>query len=104
MESGAVYGYRKIHAVLRDLGKEIGKHQVDRLMGTAGLRAEVAYGKRRSFNGGKPAVVTENLLDRQFNPGQSNRAWGTDITMIRRSGGWRYLTVVLDLFSRQVVG
>lgn len=104
LESGAVYGYRKIHDDLRDLGEEIGKHRVYRLMRAAGLRAEVGYRKRRSYHGGKPAVVAENLLDRQFDPDRPNRAWVTDITMIRTYEGWLYLAVVLDLFSRQVVG
>jgi len=104
LESGAVYGYRKIHDDLRDLGEKIGKHRVYRLMRAAGLQAEVGYRKRRSYNGGNPAVVAENLLDRQFNPDQPNRAWVTDITMIRTYEGWLYLAVVLDLFSRQVVG
>jgi putative transposase len=104
LESGAVYGYRKIHHDLRDQGEKIGKHRVYRLMRAAGLRAEVGYRKRRSYHGGKPAVVAENLLDRQFNPDRPNRAWVTDITMIRTYEGWLYLAVVLDLFSRQVVG
>jgi transposase InsO family protein len=53
---------------------------------------------------GKPAVLTPNLLKRQFAPTVPNAAWATDITYIRTWQGWLYLAVVIDLFSRKVVG
>jgi len=68
LESGCVYGYRKVHDDLRDLGERCGKHRVHRLMRLAGLKAQVGYKNRRSYNGGKPAVVAKNTLDRQFDP------------------------------------
>jgi len=104
LESGCVYGYRKVHDDLRDLGERCGKHRVHRLMRLAGLKAQVGYKNRRSYNGGKPAVVAKNTLDRQFDPDRPNQAWVTDITMIRTYEGWLYLAVVVDLYSRQVVG
>ena len=104
LESGCVYGYRKIHDDLRDLGECCGKHRVYRLMRLSGIRAEVGYGKRRGHYGGNPAVVAPNTLDRQFDPSSPNQAWVTDITMIRTYEGWLYLAVVVDLYSRQVVG
>jgi putative transposase len=104
LESGCVYGYRKVHDDLRDLGEPCGKHRVHRLMRLAGLRAQVGYRNRRSYAGGKPAVVAENTLNRQFDPEQPNQAWVTDITMIRTYEGWLYLAIVVDLYSRQVVG
>ena len=104
LESGCVYGYRKVHDDLRDLGERCGKHRVYRLMRLAGLKAQVGYKNRRSYNGGKPAVVAMNTLDRQFVPNRPNQAWVTDITMIRTYQGWLYLAVVVDLYSRQVVG
>lgn len=48
--------------------------------------------------------VVDNVLDRQFTPPAKNEAWVSDITYIRTRGGWLYLAVVLDLFSRKVVG
>jgi len=54
--------------------------------------------------GGKPAVVAPNHLERQFKPERPNQSWVTDITYIRTHEGWLYLAVVLDLFSRQVIG
>lgn len=53
---------------------------------------------------GKPSVVVDNTLDRQFNVNAPDRAWVTDITYIRTQDGFAYLCVVLDLFSRRVVG
>lgn len=99
-----MYGYRKIHDDLRDLCERCGKHRVYRLMQRAGIKAEVGYGKRRGYYGGKPAVVAPNTLDRQFDPARPNKAWVTDITMIRTYEGWLYLAVVVYLYSRQVVG
>lgn len=104
LESGGVYGYRKVHDDLRDLGERCGKHRVYRLMRLAGIKAEVGYRKRRRHSGGKPAVVAPNLLNRQFDPAGPNRAWVTDITLIRTYAGWLYLVVVVDLYARQVVG
>ncbi|WP_371323894.1 IS3 family transposase [Dechloromonas sp. ZY10] len=103
LESGGVYGYRKIAHDLRDLGESCGKHRVYRLMRQEGLRAQVGYG-RRSHRYGKPAVVAINQLEQKFDVEAPNQAWVTDITYIRTHEGWLYLAVVLDLFSRQVIG
>lgn len=104
LESGCVYGYRKIYDDLRDLGETCGKNRVYRLMRLAEIKAEVGYAKRRGHYGGKPAVVAPNTLDRQFDRDGPNQVWVTDITMIRTYEGWLYLAVVLDLYSRHVVG
>jgi putative transposase len=103
LESGAVYGYRKITHDLRDLGERCGKHRVYRLMRQEGLRAQVGY-RRRAGRYGKPAVVAPNQLEQNFEAAAPNKVWVTDITYIRTHEGWLYLAVVLDLFSRQVIG
>ena len=103
LHSGAVYGYRKVHADLRDMGESCGEQRVYRLMRQAGLRSQSGY-RRRPHVGGVPAVIAPNRLDRQFDVLGPNEAWVTDITYIRTQEGWLYLAVVLDLFSRQVVG
>ena len=104
LESGGVYGYRKITVDLRDLGESCGKHRIYRLMKSEGLRSQTGY-KRRSYkNYGKPSVIAPNHLQRQFDVATPNQAWVTDITYIRTHEGWLYLSVVLDLFSRQVIG
>ncbi|SDS83415.1 putative transposase [Halopseudomonas litoralis] len=104
LESGGVYGYRKIHLDLREAGEACGKHRVARLMRCEGLRSQTGYRRRPGHYGGKPAIVSPNHLDRQFDVSAPNVAWVTDITYIRTYEGWLYLSVVIDLFSRQVVG
>lgn len=104
LESGTVYGYRKVTDDLRDLGEQCGKHRVARLMKGEGLRAQVGYGRRPRPRGGRVSTVAPNHLDRQFDVAAPNTHWVTDITYIRTHEGWLYLAVVLDLYSRQIVG
>lgn len=73
-------------------------------MRSAGLRSQTGYGKRKWKGGGAPSVVAPNHLQRQFDVLEANRVWVTDITYIRTHEDCLYLAVVLDLFSRQVVG
>jgi putative transposase len=74
LESGGVYGYRKLTLDMRDLGETCGKHRVRRLLKTEGLRSRVGYGRRRARYGGKPAVVAPNHLQRQFKADAPNRS------------------------------
>lgn len=104
LESGCVYGYRKIHSDLRDLGERCSKHRVGRLMKLEGLRAQVGYGRRPRVAGGAPAQIAPNVLEQRFEVAAPNTHWVTDITYIRTHEGWLFLAVVIDLFSRQVVG
>ena len=103
LESGAVCGYRKIYSDLRAHGERCGPNRVYRLMRQAGIRAQVGYRKPR-HKAGSVHKVTPNVLQRQFNPTAPNESWVTDITHIRTHEGWLYLAVVLDLFSRRVIG
>jgi len=104
LESGGVYGYRKLTLDMRDLGERCGKHRVARLLKLEGLRSQTGYRRRPGGRAGAPAVVAPNHLQREFLVTQPNRSWVTDITYIRTHEGWLYLAVVIDLFSRQVVG
>lgn len=104
LESGTVYGYRKVCADLRDLGEGCSRHRVARLMKAEGLRAQRGYGRRPGYHGGRPATVAPNRLARRFDVALPDRHWVTDITYLRTHEGWLYLAVVIDLFSRQVVG
>jgi putative transposase len=104
LESGGVYGYRKVRCDLRELGESCGKNRVGRLMSSEGVRSQSGY-RRRAFSGtAKPATISPNHLQQQFDVAAPNTAWVTDITYIRTCEGWLYLAVVLDLFSRQVIG
>ena len=104
LESGGVYGYRKLTLDMRDLGERCSKHRVAKLLKQEGLQAQRGYRKRSGSRGGQPAVVAPNVLEQQFSVEMPNQAWVTDITYIRTHEGWLYLSVVIDLFSRQVVG
>lgn len=104
LESGGVYGYRKVHADLRDWGYAVGPNRVYRLMKAADLKAQRGYNKRARHKAGKPALAASNHVNRDFNIAQPNQVWVTDITYIRTHEGWLYLAVVIDLYSRQVIG
>lgn len=103
-DSGKVYGYRKLHDDLLDQGETCCPNRVARLTNLAGIKAQIGYNRRPGISGGKPSAVAANTLDRQFKVPQANRAWVTDITYIRTIEGFAYLAVVLDLYSRRVVG
>ena len=104
LESGGVYGYRKLTLDMRELGESCSKHRVARLLKQEGLQAQRGYRRRPRAQSAEVSVVAPNTLERQFTPSQPNQAWVTDITYIRTHEGWLYLSVVLDLFSRQVIG
>jgi putative transposase len=103
-ESGRVYGYRKLADDLRDQGEHVSENRVARLASMAGIAAQVGYKRRPGRYGGKPAILVNNTLDRQFEVDAPDRVWVTDITYIKTHEGWLYLSVVIDLFSRRVVG
>jgi putative transposase len=102
--SGKVYGYRKLHDDLMDMGETCCPNRAARLAQIAGVRARIGYKKRPGKYGGKPSLVVDNMLDRQFDVEVPDKAWVTDITYIRTHEGFAYLAVVLDLFSRRIVG
>lgn len=104
LESGAVYGYRKIHDDLRHLGIVCGQQRVRRLMKTEGLRSQAGYRRRPNGRAGEPAAAAANVLDRKFEVATPNDSWVVDITYIKTYEGWLYLAVVIDLFSRAVIG
>ncbi|EIM6547707.1 IS3 family transposase, partial [Salmonella enterica subsp. enterica serovar Alachua] len=103
LESGCVYGYRKIHLDLRDTGQQCGVNRVWQLMKRAGIKAQVGYRSPRARKG-EDSIVAPDRLQRQFNPDAPDERWVTDITYIRTHEGWLYLAVVVDLFSRKVIG
>ena len=82
LESGCVYGYRKIHKDLRKFGETCGDNRVARLMKQAGLKAQVGYKKPR-YKGGRAAILADNHLNQEFDTQAPNQAWVTDITYIR---------------------
>ena len=104
LESGCVYGYRKIHHDMLSLGEPCAQNTVAKLMNSAGLRAQVGYKRRPGKYGTKPAIVAANCLQQELNVDAPYTVWVTDITYIRTHEGWLYLAAVIDLYSRKVVG
>jgi len=101
--SQGIYGAPRVFLDLREAGETCSKHRVARLMREHQLRALHGYRTRR-WSVGTPSVLIPNLLKRQFTVTRRNKAWVTDITYIRTWQGWLYLAVVMDLFSRKIVG
>lgn len=104
VDSGKVYGHRKLHDDLLERGESVCLNRVARLTRLAGIKAQIGYKRRPEKFGGKPSVVIDNTLDRQFGVATPDTAWVTDITYIQTQEGFAYLAVVIDLFSRRVVG
>jgi|TARA_R100000455_G_scaffold20305_1_gene10081 putative transposase len=103
-DSGKVYGYRKLHDDLRDQGETCCPNRVARLARMAGIKAQIGYKRRPGKYGGKPSTAVDNTLDRQFDVAAPDSTWVTDITYIKTYEGFSYLAVVIDLYSRKVVG
>ncbi|EFT8079536.1 IS3 family transposase [Salmonella enterica] len=101
--SGGVYGYRRVHGDLNEIGETCGKNRVGRIMQLNRIKAVRGYKAPRRI-AGRPSVVAPNRVQRQFTVVRANQVWVTDITYIRTWQGWLYLAVVIDLFARNVVG
>src|SRR5260221_7003749 len=101
--SHGIYGAPRVFLDLREAGETCSKHRVARLMREASLRALHGYRIRR-WAVGKPSVLIPNLLQRRFTVTRPNTVWVTDSAYIQTWQGWLYLAVVMDLFSRKIVG
>jgi transposase InsO family protein len=99
-----VYGSRRVPVELREQGIICGKHRVAHLMRQAGLRAVQKQRRVCTTDSHHNDPVAPNLLQRDFTAPAPNRKWLTDITAIWTAEGWLYLAVVLDVYSRLVVG
>ena len=99
-----VYGYRRVYMALVAKQVACSRNRVARLMRQAGLRARRYRRFRVTTQSRHKRPVAPNLLARQFTATAPNRKWLSDITFLRTHQGWFYLAVVLDLFSRHVVG
>ena len=102
--SRSTYGSPRVHAELKEKKIAIGRHRVARLMRKEGITARFKRPLRRTTESNHSFPTTQNLLARNFSIKEPNRAWVTDITYLRTEQGWLFLAVVIDLFSRRVVG
>jgi putative transposase len=97
-------GSRMMTKQLRAEGFIIGRYRVRQLMKALGLVVKPKRKYKVTTDSGHDLPIAENILGRQFNPTGPNQAWGTDITYLWTQEGWIYLAVVIDLYSRRVVG
>ena len=105
IESRTTYGCPRIHAALLDEGVRVGRKRVARLMRELGIQGVT----RRRFKTGTTkrdadAKPAPDLVNRDFSAGGPNRLWVADITQVPTGAGWLYLAVVLDAWSRRIVG
>jgi putative transposase len=99
-----VYGSPRIHAALHAEGKRCGRKRVARLMRSSGLSARLSRHRTRTTDSQHEHPVAPNLLNRDFTASAPNTKWVADITAIWTAEDWLYLAIVLDIFSRMVVG
>jgi putative transposase len=102
--SRGVYGSPRITAELADKGVSVGRHKVARLMRLARLRGCPKRRFRVTTQRDRRDRVAQNILKQNFSAGAPNERWVADITYISTHQGWLYLAVVIDLYSRRVVG
>ncbi len=103
-ETRGSYGWPRTWKELLARGIRVGKERVQKLMQRHGIRAR---GKRRfkvTTDSNHDFPIAPNLLDRQFTVAEPDKVWAGDITYIATDEGWLFLAVVIDLFSRQVIG
>jgi putative transposase len=98
------YGSPRLHAELRDRGISCSRKRVARLMREADLSARRKRRRVITTRRDTTHPVAPNVLDRDFTAAEPNTKWTTDITYIPTAQGWLYLAVILDLYSRLVVG
>ena len=101
--SHGVYGAPRIFLDLREAGETCSKHRVARIMRANNIKALHGYRAPR-YTRGATSLLMPNTLQRGFTVQRPNQAWVTDITYVRTWEGWLYLAVVMDLYSRRIVG
>ena len=103
-KSRQVYGSPRIHKDLKEAGYQVGENRVARLMKEAGIKAKSKRKYKLTTNSKHKRPKAANLIKQNFKTKESNKLWAADISYISTQEGWLYLAVVLDLFSRKVIG
>jgi putative transposase len=103
-KSGKRYGSPRVHRALRKRGVRVGKKRVERLMRERGIVGRQKRRFRRTTDSNHDHPIAPNVLGRDFAPKAPSTAWAGDVTYIATGEGWSYLAVLLDLYSRRVVG
>jgi putative transposase len=102
--SNETYGSPRMHVELNEDGLAVGRHRVARIMRENDLKArqKTRFKKTTDSDHGGPIAI--NVLDQDFAADGPNEKWGVDISYVWTADGWLYLAIVLDLFSRRIVG
>jgi transposase-like protein len=103
-KSRNTYGTRRLKIAMSHQGRSVGRRRISRLMKEAGLACKTKRRFKATTNSKHELPIAPNYLDRQFSIDQINQVYVGDLTYIHTLEGWLYLAVVIDLFSRQVVG
>jgi len=103
-KSDKIYGSPKIWKEMRKKGIECSHKRVARLMRINNIRSRIQKKYRRKGSPLSEEEASLNILDRKFNPKEANKAWAMDITYIPTRSGWAYSCVIIDLYSKGVVG
>jgi len=102
--SRQTYGYPRVHAELNASGVQCGKHRVARLMKQAGLKTRMKRLWEKSKRGKTFEHIEDNQLHRDFSAQAANQRWVSDYTYVPTQAGWLYVAVIMDLFSRKIIG
>ena len=98
------YGSPRMHVELVERGHNVSKGRVERLMRKHGIKAKRARRHKQTYEHRDVVAPVNNILNREFSTHKPNKKWVQDITFIETRQGWLYLAVVLDLYSRAIVG
>lgn len=103
-DSFSSYGAPRIREALKNHGYFVFKRKVSKLMKTLGLEVKRSYKFRGLTDSNHSYLICPNLLNQNFDVQRKNQVWVSDMTYIYTKQGWMYLTVIIDLFNRKVVG
>ena len=102
--SRGIYGSPRVHRGLRARGVRVSRKRIERLMRQNGIKGRQKRRFRRTTDSKHSQPIAPNVLDRRFDPSRPNEAWAGDVTFVATGEGWLYLAILLDLFSRRVIG
>lgn len=102
--SRQTYGSPRMHAELNEEGLPVGRHRVARLMRDNGLKALQKTRFKRTTDSHHGEPIAPNLLDQDFTCDGPDQKWGADISYVWTAEGWLYLAIVVDLYSRRIIG
>ncbi len=104
IESKKIYGYRKMQHALEAKDIKISEYKIRKIMKKNGLYPELVKKFKPYSNRKSDGRYSENLLKQKFHSDKPNKIWAGDITYIKTALGWVYLSVVMDLYNREIIG